>query len=119
MTAGFALFILDAFAIAIFWPLATRLGLHDAPFFQVLLFGMVQLGFLYALGLYRKESICGLDRALRRIPMVAALSVAASSLATAILGLTVSATLCVLAFGCFTACAAAARSCFALLRRHS
>ena len=81
MTAGFALFMLDAFAIAIFWPLAVGLVLHGAPFSQILLFGVIQLGFLYALGLYRKESICGLDKALRRIPMVAGLSVASSSLA--------------------------------------
>jgi len=119
MTAGFALFMLDAFAIAIFWPLAIGLVLHGAPFSQILLFAVIQLGFLYALGLYRKESVCGQGKALRRIPMVAGLSVALSSLIMALLGLDVSATLCVLAFGCFTACAAAARSCFALLRRHA
>ena len=119
MTAGFALFLLDAFAIAAFWPLAVLFVLHGAPAFQVPLFAFVQLGFLYALGLYRKESVCGFDKALRRVPMVAALSVAMSSLVAAILGLNVSVTLCVLAFGSFTGCAAAARSCFALLRRHA
>jgi len=119
MTAGFALFLFDAFAITAFWPLAIVLVLHGAPDLWSLLFAIMQLGFLYALGLYRKDSICGLDKTLRRIPMVVGLSVAASSLVAAILGLNVSVTLCVLAFGCFTACAAAARSCFALLRRHS
>src|SRR5690348_9371881 len=108
MTAGFALFLLDAFAIGAFWPLAVWLVLHGAPLPQALLFAVMQLIFLYALGLYRKESICGLDKILRRIPMVAGLSVASSSLAAAILGLTASATFCVLAFGCFTSCAAAA-----------
>ena len=119
MTAGFALFLLDAFAIGAFWPLAIGLALHGAPLSQAVLFAVVQLGFLYALGLYRKESICGLDKVLRRIPMVAGLSVAASSLAVALLGTNASVTLCVLAFGCFTGCAAAARACFVLLRRHA
>jgi len=119
MTAGFALFLLDAFAIAAFWPLAILFVLHASPPFQAPLFALIQLGFLYSLGLYRKESICGLEKALRRVPMVAALSVAMSSLVAAILGMEVSVTYCVLALGCFTACAAAARSCFALLRRHS
>ena len=106
MTAGFALFLFDAFAITAFWPLAIVLVLHGAPDLWSLLFAVMQLGFLYALGLYRKDSICGLDKTLRRIPMVVGLSVAASSLVAAILGLNVSVTLCVLAFGCFTACAA-------------
>jgi len=102
-----------------FWPLAILFVLHASPPFQAPLFALIQLGFLYSLGLYRKESICGLEKALRRVPMVAALSVAMSSLVAAILGMEVSVTYCVLALGCFTACAAAARSCFALLRRHS
>jgi len=119
MTAGFALFLLDAFAIAAFWPLAIRLVTNGPLDLKALLFAVIQLGFLYALGLYRKENICSLDKALRRIPMVAALSVAASSLGSALLGWNVSVTQCVLAFGCFTACSAGARSCFALLRRHA
>jgi len=100
MTAGFALFLLDAFAIAAFWPLAILFVLHASPPFQAPLFALIQLGFLYSLGLYRKESICGLEKALRRVPMVAALSVAMSSLVAAILGMEVSVTYCVLALGC-------------------
>src|SRR5689334_22198572 len=108
MTAGFALFLLDAFAIAAFWPLAILLALHGAPVHQAVMFAGVQLGFLYALGLYRKESICGSISTLRRIPMVAGLSVAASSLAAALLDMGNSAAFCISAFGSFTACAAAA-----------
>lgn len=119
MTPGFALFLLDAFAIAVFWPAAILFVLHGLPAFQAPLFALIQLGFLYAMGLYRKDSICGPNKALRRVPMVAALSVAASSLAAALMGRNVGVTLCILAFGAFTGCAAAARSCFALLRRNS
>lgn len=119
MTAGLALFLLDAVAIAVFWPLAIALVLHGAPILQALLYAVIQLGFLYALGLYRKESLCELDKALRRAPMAAGLSVALSSLATAVLGRNVSVPFCILAFSSFTGCAAVARSCFVLLRRHS
>ncbi len=118
MTAGFALFLLDALAIAVFWPLAIRFGVHGADVAVALLYAVIQLGFLYSLGLYRKESLCGLKRPLRRIPMVAILSVACASLAAAVLGLNVSIVLCIMAVSCFTGCAAAARSCFALLRRY-
>jgi sugar transferase (PEP-CTERM system associated) len=119
MTAGLALFLLDAFAIAAFWPLGTWLVLNGAPISLAILYALFQLGFLYALGLYRKESICGLDSTLRRIPMVAGLSVAASSLLAALLKVDISTALCIFAFGCFTSCAAAARACLAMLRRHS
>ena len=119
MTAGFALFLLDAFAIGVFWPLAIRTVGHSAISWQHLLFAIIQLGLLYALGLYRKDSICGGDKTLRRIPMVAALSVASSGLVMAVLGAKVSGTQCALAFSIFTGCAAAARASLAVLRRHS
>jgi sugar transferase (PEP-CTERM system associated) len=119
MTAGFALFLLDAFAIGVFWPLAIRMIGHSAISWQHLLFAVIQLGLLYALGLYRKESICGGDKTLRRIPMVAALSVASSGLVMAVLGAKVSGTQCILAFSIFTGCAAAARAILAVLRRYS
>ena len=119
MTAGFALFLLDAFAIAAFWPLGIWLVLHGAPVHRALMFAIVQLGFLYAMGLYRKESTCGSASTLRRIPMVAGLSVASSSLVAALLDMNNSASFCISAFGSFTACAAAARACLVMLRRHS
>ena len=120
MTAGVALFLLDAFALAIFWPVTLRLaqdgGLSQL---QIAMFALVQLGMLYALGLYRRECVAELDKAYRRIPMVTALSLAASSFATAALGWTNSIGFCVAAGLCFAGCAVVARAIFAQLRRHS
>jgi sugar transferase (PEP-CTERM system associated) len=120
MTAGAALFLIDAFALAIFWPVTLRLaqdgGLSQL---QIAMFALVQLGMLYALGLYRRECVAELDKAYRRIPMVTALSLAASSFVTAALGWTNSVALCVAACLCFAGCAVVARAIFAGLRRHS
>ena len=120
MTAGVALFLMDAFAIAIFWPVTLRL-VQDGGLFplQIVMFALVQLGMLYAMGLYRRECVAELDKAYRRIPMVTALSLAASSFVTAALGWTNSIILCVAAGLCFAGCAIVARAIFALLRRHS
>jgi len=120
MTAGVALFLIDAFAIAIFWPVALRLVQEGGLFpLQIVMFALVQLGMLYALGLYRRECVAELDKAYRRIPMVTALSLAASSFVTAALGWTNSIILCVAAGLCFAGSAIVARAVFALLRRHS
>jgi sugar transferase (PEP-CTERM system associated) len=121
MTAGFALFLLDAIAIAASWPLIVAFALNGGPigYLQGLGFACLQLGSLYALGLYRREGVAELDKALRRVPLVTALSVAGSCFVSAILGWNVSIALCVAALLCFLACAAAARGVVALLRRHS
>jgi sugar transferase (PEP-CTERM system associated) len=74
---------------------------------------------LYALGLYRREGISELDTALRRIPLVTALSVAASAFGSAVLRWNISIALCMAAFVCFAVCAVAARALFFFLRRHS
>jgi sugar transferase (PEP-CTERM system associated) len=123
MTAGFALFLMDAFAIAAMWPLTVWLVLASAGahtgFRQALMFVFMQLGCLYALGLYRRDSISDMEKPLRRIPLVAALSVAASSLAVAAFRLDNSVALCIGAVVCFAACAMIARASFLFLRRHS
>ncbi len=121
MTAGVALFLIDAFAVAILWPLTVRLALNGAAMHypQVVIFALVQLGFLYALGMYRRDGIADIDKALRRIPLVTALSIAASSFAVAVLGWNVSIMLCLGAAVCFVGCALVARAAFFLLRRHS
>lgn len=120
MTAGVALFLMDAFAIAIFWPVTLRLAQDGGLFpLQSVMFALVQLGMLYAMGLYRRECVAELDKAYRRIPMVTALSLAASSFVTAALGWINSMAFCVAAGVCFAGCAIVARAVFALLRRHS
>jgi sugar transferase (PEP-CTERM system associated) len=119
MTAGFALFLIDAFAIALVWPLTIRLAGAPIGFLQALTFALLDLGFIYALGLYRRDSISELDKTLRRVPLVTALSVAASSLGAVILHWEISLALCAAAIGCFIVCAVMARLFFVLLRRHS
>jgi sugar transferase (PEP-CTERM system associated) len=121
MTAGVALFLMDAFAVAVLWPLTLRLALHGGslPYLQIVMFALVQLGMLYALGLYRREGVAELDKAFRRIPMMTALSLAASSFAAAALGWTNSIAFCIAAGACFAGCAVIARIAFAQFRRHS
>jgi len=123
MTAGFGLFLIDALVIAVFWPLISYL-VSVSPggsvlHLQAVTFAFVQLAFLYALGMYRKECICEIDKALRRLPLVAILSVAASSFLSALLRWTISPELCIAAMGSFLACGALARAIFMALRRHS
>ncbi|HET7085651.1 MAG TPA: TIGR03013 family XrtA/PEP-CTERM system glycosyltransferase [Rhizomicrobium sp.] len=119
MTAGLALFLIDAIAIAAVWPLAVAFLLSgvDAP--QAAVFAGLQLGLLYALGLYRRENIAELDKALSRIPLVTALAVAAASFASAMLSWNVPLALCIAAVFCFAGSALFARAILAVLRRHS
>jgi sugar transferase (PEP-CTERM system associated) len=119
MTAGFALFLMDALAVVILWPLTVWLSGVPTGFLQAALFAFLNLGFLYALGLYRRDIISQLDQALRRIPLITALSVAASSLVSAALHWDISIALCIAAIACFAVSAAIARAGFLLLRRHS
>jgi sugar transferase (PEP-CTERM system associated) len=123
MTAGFALFLIDALLVALAWPLTIRLTLAgsglDIFHPQAAVFAVLHLGFMYALGLYRREGVAELDKALRRVPLVTALSVAASAFASAVLRWNISIPLCMTAFGCFAVCAFVARALFFLLRQHA
>ena len=119
MTAGFALFVMDALLVAFTWPLTIRLALDGQAYPQAAIFAAVHLGFLYALGLYRREGTMEVDKALRRIPLVVTLSVAAGAFASAVLRLNVSIPLCIAAAACFVTCAFIARALFLLLRQHS
>ena len=61
LTAGSALFIIDAALIAVVWPVTLWLAV-DVPgaghgLFQAYVFGVMDLVFLFALGLYRRDSI--------------------------------------------------------------
>ncbi|HSS14169.1 MAG TPA: TIGR03013 family XrtA/PEP-CTERM system glycosyltransferase [Rhizomicrobium sp.] len=121
MTAGVALFLMDALAVALLWPLTLRLAppVGGTSYLQAVTFALVQLGMLYALGLYRREGVAELDKAFRRIPLSTALSLAASSFLSAALGWNNSITFCVAAGVCFAGCAVIARIAFAQFRRHS
>ncbi len=87
MTAGLALFIIDALMLLAAWPLTVRFAVNDAAaphaWLQAAIFAILDLLFLYALGLYRRDSIADTGKALGRIPLVAAIAVAAASFVTA------------------------------------
>jgi sugar transferase (PEP-CTERM system associated) len=122
LTAGSALFIIDAALIAVVWPVTLWLAV-DVPgaghgLFQAYVFGVMDLVFLFALGLYRRDSIADTARALGRVPLVVAIGVAASNVLTAALGSVVSPALFIAAILCFTACAMLARLVFRALRHH-
>lgn len=120
LTAGSALFILDAMLIAIAWPMTMWLAVNRAQHgpFQALVFAVIDLSFLFALGLYRRDSIADTTRALGRVPLVVAIGVAASNVLTAALGAVVSPGLFIWALLCFTGCAMLARIVFRVLRHH-
>ncbi|HTP78306.1 MAG TPA: TIGR03013 family XrtA/PEP-CTERM system glycosyltransferase [Rhizomicrobium sp.] len=120
LTAGSALFIMDAILIAGAWPAClwladSRSGAPVDPF-QAYAFAVINLAFLFALGLYRRDSIADTTRALGRVPLVVAIGVAASNVLTAAFGSVVSPVLFIAAILCFTACAMIARLVFRALR---
>jgi sugar transferase (PEP-CTERM system associated) len=121
MTAGLALFLIDAVMVLVAWPLAVRFAVHGTshPWPQAAIFAGLDLLFLYALGLYRRESIADTGKALGRIPLVVALAVAASIFVTAAIGWGLSPPLFIAAALCFAGCAMLSRLAFRILRRHS
>jgi sugar transferase (PEP-CTERM system associated) len=123
MTAGAALFLIDALTVVLLWPLLVWL-LADAaqtphPWVQTPIFAAFHLLFLYALGLYRREVLADTAKALSRVPLVSALAVASGGLLTAALGWGLSASLFATAAAGLAACALAARLLFRFLRRHA
>jgi sugar transferase (PEP-CTERM system associated) len=123
MTAGAALFIIDALLVAFVWPGAVWLAVDGLStphrWLQALIFAAFNLLFLFALGLYRREAIADTGKALSRIPLVTAIAVAAGAFITAAFGWGLSPALFVAAAICFGFCAMLARVVFRSLRRHS
>ena len=123
MTASSALFIIDALMVAMAWPPTVWFAVNGAGthhrWLQALIFAALNLIFLYALGLYRRDSIADASKALGRIPLVVAIAVAAASFVTAAVGWGLSPALFIAATTCFAGCAMLVRLAFPLLRRHS
>jgi sugar transferase (PEP-CTERM system associated) len=123
MTAGAALFLIDALVVALGWPpivwLCTDPAQTPHRWTQALIFAVLNLVFLYALGLYRREVIADTTKALTRIPLVTGIAVAAASFLTVILGWGVSPPLFIAAVICFGVSAMLTRMVFRSLRRHA
>ncbi len=123
MAAALALFLLDSLFVAACWPLCVRL-FSDEPgtpqsWALVAIFAAINMVCLYALGLYRRDSIADTAKAIRRIPMVVAIAIATAIFVTVFLGWRLSPSLCVTAAICFSSCMVFARLTFVALRRHS
>ncbi len=123
MTAGAALFLIDALALAIVWPplvwLCTDAAATPYRWVEAAIFAILNLVFLYALGLYRREIVAGTTKALDRIPLVTGIAVTAAGIVTAALGWGLPPQLFVTAAVCFGFCAVLTRVIFRSLRRHS
>src|SRR6185437_10355006 len=86
MTAGAALFFIDALLVALTWSPVVWLAVDGAhtPYrwLQAAIFAGFNLLFLFALGLYRREAIADTSKALSRIPLVTGIAMAASGFVT-------------------------------------
>ena len=123
MTAGLALFILDALIVALTWPFTLwfLLGGAQSPsaWLQALSFASSNLILLYALGFYRRDSLADTARAVGRVPLAVTIGAIAASLVSAILIWPLSARFIIAAILCFTTCAMLARLVFRALRHHN
>lgn len=134
MTASAAMFFLDAVLTALVWPLgawwaagAVLADPHPLALLPLLLHPLANLVLLYALGLYRRDAILQVRRALVRIPLVVGLAALGTSFAFWLLHALVphmqgplpdQARLIVAAITGFGASGVAARLIFLQLRRH-
>ncbi len=123
MSAAVALFLIDTLFVAACWPLSVWLlsegNGNPQNWALAAIFATINLVCLYALGLYRRESITDIAEAFRRIPMVVGIAIAAAILVSGFLGWRLSPSLCVGAAICFAGCMIFARLTFVALRRHS
>lgn len=135
MTASAAMFFLDAVLVALIWPLAVWRVLPsealrpDVAFvLPVLLHPAAYLVLLYALGMYRREAILEIRRALARIPLAVGLAAVSATAAVWLLRLLLPALLnpspdparlFFAAAVCLAGAGVAARLCFAVLRRRA
>jgi sugar transferase (PEP-CTERM system associated) len=134
MSPGAAMFLLDAILVALAWPIAAFVTLPSVAAgpgmpaaLPALLPPLVDLLFLYALGLYRRDAITATWRSLGRLPVSIGMGALTAALGTAALPMLLPlppvtrqapALLFAAAVLCFAACALAARALFTMLRRH-
>ena len=123
MPAGLALFLLDMLIIMIAWPLTfwavARSDVSGIEIAQAIVLAVSNLTFLYALGLYRRESLADPNRAIRRVVIIVAIAVGAGSLVFAMIGMALAPALAMAALLCFIFCAALSSLVLRALRRHS
>jgi sugar transferase (PEP-CTERM system associated) len=123
MTAGAALFFIDALLVALAWPPVVWLAVDGAHtphrWWQAAIFAGFNLLFLFALGLYRREAIADTSNALSRIPLVTGIALAASGFVTVVFGWGLSPALFIAAAISFAFCAMLSRVVFRSLRRHA
>ena len=88
LSAGSALFVMDAVGLLLLWPVvALGLGLivpgQSAPTLAalVLVYPIMGIGAFYAVGLYRREAGASIRRALARVPVAATMGALAASAA--------------------------------------
>ncbi len=136
MTVSLVVFLLDCAFIAIAWPIALwiavpglRLNLQQPLLFIILLYPLLDLTMLYAMGLYRRDVILKTRESLSRLPLVVGAGVVAATGSVVILRqiwasfssdeTSVTPSLLFAAgAACFTLSGALARLAFLLLRRH-
>ena len=133
LTTTRVMLMLDVAAIATSWPAILATGLvvpRSAPGVQFLVlavaYPLTAVAVLYALGMYRRDSLIEARRSLSRIPFVAALSAVGGSLLAVLLTAPLRSQsdqlpdlgpVLLAAFGCMLACGMATRILFRLLRR--
>lgn len=91
VTTGTAMFLLDLAALAVIWPMSALLAEVHSPskpaVLALLLFPVLDLLCLYALGLYRRDTMLSLRRGVARLPFAACLATLAAVCAVTVLGL--------------------------------
>ena len=125
MTTGRAMFLLDMTGMALFWPAAVTVwvwsGASSSAVVQAVLYPVLNLVALYALGLYRRDVVIEVRRSLGRIPVVTVLGVAGAVAASALVGVSFAETgtvpLPAMAVVCFGAAGISARVAFSAMRR--
>jgi sugar transferase (PEP-CTERM system associated) len=137
MTTGAVMFLLDAILVVLAWPIAlwvTLLGHQGMPspfgdpagFVAIALYPAATLLFLYAMGLYRRESIVETRKALGRLPLAVGVGALSAVVLNELLMVAVpswpqatsSALLFTAAILCFGFCGLLARIVSKGLRRH-
>ncbi len=129
LPSGRAMFLLDGVGIALFWPpvlalLVWRAGVPPlTAVLPAILYPLLHMLALYALGLYRRDVMIEIRRSAGRIPLVASVAAAGAAGGLALFGLPYAGLpgpvpLPLIAAGCFLSAGVGARVAFDALRRN-
>jgi sugar transferase (PEP-CTERM system associated) len=93
MTAGKALFLIDALVMVLVWPVLLHFGCWGSECFRittdglaVLLYPIANLISFYALGLYRRDAIIQTRESLGRVPLAVSLGAVGTGMVMVLLG---------------------------------